>query len=140
MLSFSPLLVVAAATLLSDAASASPFLVPRADAGSINITDPHAAPAVPANYTSPLANGGEAWAAAFSKAQELVAQMTTEEKTNITSGIAGPCVCVRPPRLPCCSAPLASRTSLTLPLPWSPTFAAATPHPSRALTSLRSAS
>lgn len=37
------------------------------------------------------ATGGKAWQTAFTKASKLVAQMTLAEKTNLTSGVIGPC-------------------------------------------------
>jgi hypothetical protein len=96
---FSPLLIVAYATLLSQSAVAarSPYqprrnIVERqTNAGNTSSSDsgfidPHRAPEIPANFTSPIANGGVAWSDAFAKAQEIVAQMTLEEKVNVTSG------------------------------------------------------
>jgi hypothetical protein len=91
---FSPILVVAVATCLADSASASPFLFPRQAPvdSSLNVTDPHAAPAVPADFSSPISTGGVAWTDAYNKAKGLVDQMTVEEKVNITSGFPGACV------------------------------------------------
>jgi hypothetical protein len=96
---FSPLLIVAYATLLSQSAEAarSPYqprrnvLGRQTNAGDSSssksgFVDPHRAPDIPANFTSPIANGGIAWADAFAKAQEIVGQMTIEEKVNVTSG------------------------------------------------------
>lgn len=37
------------------------------------------------------ATGGKAWQDAYTKASNLVAQMTLEEKANLTSGVNGPC-------------------------------------------------
>ncbi|KAH7338247.1 glycoside hydrolase superfamily [Rhizoctonia solani] len=37
-------------------------------------------------WSGPLANGGNAWKDAFTKAKEIAAQMTVEEKVNITTG------------------------------------------------------
>lgn len=88
---FSPLLVVAVATCLPTSTSASPFLVTRQEtANSSAVTDPHAAPSVPLNWTSPLANGGVGWKDAFAKASAIVGQMTVEEKVNISSGYVRP--------------------------------------------------
>ena len=91
---FSPVLVVAVATCLADSASATPFLFSRQSqtASGANITDPHAAPPVPANFTTPISTGGVAWTDAYNKAKGLVDQMTLEEKVNITSGFPGACV------------------------------------------------
>ena len=90
---FSPVIVVALATYLADSASATPFLFPRQAQtdGGLNVTDPHSAPAVPADFTSPISTGGVAWTDAYNKAKGLVDQMTLEEKVNITSGFGGPC-------------------------------------------------
>lgn len=48
-----------------------------------------------ATWSGPLADGGHAWKSAFAKAKAVVAQMTVEEKVNITTGIGflttGPC-------------------------------------------------
>ncbi|KAH8903664.1 beta-glucosidase 1 [Coniochaeta sp. PMI_546] len=48
----------------------------------------------PPVYPSPVANGTSsgAWAAAYARARALVAQMTTEEKVNVTHGWPGTCV------------------------------------------------
>ncbi|OIW24701.1 glycosyl hydrolase family 3 N terminal domain-containing protein [Coniochaeta ligniaria NRRL 30616] len=48
----------------------------------------------PPVYPSPLANGtsSSAWTAAYARAKALVAQMTTEEKANVTHGWPGICV------------------------------------------------
>jgi hypothetical protein len=75
---FSPLLIVATASLLSSSASASPTLFGRqqADAASEMITDPHAAPDVPSDHTTPIADGGNSWKEAFAKAQAVVEQMS----------------------------------------------------------------
>lgn len=37
------------------------------------------------------ATGGKAWQSAFTKASKLVAQMTLDEKANLTSGVTGRC-------------------------------------------------
>ncbi|CAE6460079.1 unnamed protein product, partial [Rhizoctonia solani] len=37
-------------------------------------------------WSGPVANGGNAWKDAFAKAKEITAQMTVEEKVNITTG------------------------------------------------------
>lgn len=84
---FSPLVVIAVATCLPASASATPFFVTRQEtANSSIVTDPHAAPSVPLNFTSPLADGGVGWKDAFAKASAIVGQMTVEEKVNISSG------------------------------------------------------
>lgn len=77
MVPFKPLLVVAFATLLAESTVASPFLFARQQATDaiLNATDPHAAAPVPENFTSPIADGGVAWADAFAKAKALVDQM-----------------------------------------------------------------
>ncbi|KAJ9621678.1 hypothetical protein H2203_007167 [Taxawa tesnikishii (nom. ined.)] len=48
----------------------------------------------PPVYPSPASNGSSnpAWAAAYAKARALLAQMTLEEKVNITGGYTGTCV------------------------------------------------
>ncbi|KAJ4348848.1 uncharacterized protein N0V89_010227 [Didymosphaeria variabile] len=48
----------------------------------------------PAVYPTPIGNGtsNEAWANSYSRARALVAQMTLEEKANITRGYTGQCV------------------------------------------------
>lgn len=91
---FPPELVVALATYLAESASASPFLSPRQAqvGGALNVTDPHAAPPVPAGFMTPISTGGIAWTDAYGKAKGLVDQMTLEEKVNITSGFPGACV------------------------------------------------
>lgn len=92
---FSPVLVVACATLLSSSTAATPLAIRQSSSNSSSqVTDPHRAPDsdFPANFTSPIANGGHAWADAFAKAQDLVSQMTLEEKVNVTTGFPGPCV------------------------------------------------
>lgn len=84
---FSPVLVVALSTLLVSPTLASPLVARQAASNSSStVVDPHQAPDVPSNHTSPIAYGGVAWADAFSKAKALVEQMTVEEKSNITSG------------------------------------------------------
>lgn len=84
---FSPVIVVALSTLLVSPTLASPLVARQAASNSSsNVVDPHQAPDVPSNHTSPIAYGGVAWADAFSKAKALVEQMTVEEKSNITSG------------------------------------------------------
>lgn len=72
---FSPLLVVATASLLFPSATASPTLFSRQQQ-SAQVSDPHSAPDVPANHTTPIANGGHSWAAAFEKAKAIVDQMS----------------------------------------------------------------
>ncbi|QRV89391.1 glycoside hydrolase family 3 protein [Ceratobasidium sp. AG-Ba] len=46
-----------------------------------------------ATWTGPLADGSNAWKSAFAKAKAVVAQMTLEEKVNITTGlgVVSPC-------------------------------------------------
>lgn len=84
---FSPVLIVAVSTILATPSLASPLAARQAASNSSsNVVDPHQAPEVPTNHTSPIAYGGVAWADAFSKAKALVEQMTVEEKSNITSG------------------------------------------------------
>ncbi|PVH98340.1 glycoside hydrolase family 3 protein [Periconia macrospinosa] len=48
----------------------------------------------PPVYPGPVANGtsNPAWASSYSRAKELVSQMTLEEKANITRGFTGRCV------------------------------------------------
>lgn len=41
--------------------------------------------------SSDNATGGKAWQSAFTKASKLVAQMTLDEKANLTSGVTGRC-------------------------------------------------
>ena len=41
----------------------------------------------PPVYPSPEMTGGDAWAAAYKKAKTMVAQMTLEEKVNLTGGV-----------------------------------------------------
>ncbi|KAH7085322.1 beta-glucosidase-like protein [Paraphoma chrysanthemicola] len=48
----------------------------------------------PPVYPSPRGNGStsSAWAAAYARAKAIVAQLTLEEKSNLTHGVTGPCV------------------------------------------------
>ncbi|KAJ4363719.1 hypothetical protein N0V95_001035 [Ascochyta clinopodiicola] len=48
----------------------------------------------PPIYPSPSGNGStsSSWAAAYARAKDLVAQLTLEEKSNLTHGVTGPCV------------------------------------------------
>jgi hypothetical protein len=71
---FSPLLVVATASLLSSSATAGPTLFARQQQSG-EVADPHTAPDVPSNHTTPIANGGN-WKEAFAKAQAVVEQMS----------------------------------------------------------------
>ncbi|KAJ4992147.1 glycosyl hydrolase family 3 N terminal domain-containing protein [Stagonosporopsis vannaccii] len=48
----------------------------------------------PPVYPSPSGHGSSSssWAKAYARAKELVAQLTLEEKSNLTHGVSGPCV------------------------------------------------
>ncbi|KAH9931535.1 glycoside hydrolase [Fomitopsis serialis] len=58
----------------------------RDDAGLTTLSDNS-----PETWPAPNATGGNAWTAAFSRAQALVAQMTLEEKVNLITGHDGRC-------------------------------------------------
>ncbi|KAI4667384.1 uncharacterized protein J4E79_002070 [Alternaria viburni] len=48
----------------------------------------------PPVYPTPVGNGttSSSWASAYARARDLVAQLTLEEKSNLTHGVSGPCV------------------------------------------------
>jgi hypothetical protein len=70
---FSPLLVVATASIL---ANASPLRSRADNATNEVLPDPHAAPPVLAGHTTPISSGGIARADAFAKAKSVMNQMS----------------------------------------------------------------
>ncbi|KAF2125849.1 glycoside hydrolase family 3 protein [Dothidotthia symphoricarpi CBS 119687] len=62
--------------------------------GYTNESEVHLYGLSPPVYPSPRGNGSTSasWAAAYARAREIVSQLTTEEKSNLTHGVTGRCV------------------------------------------------
>lgn len=68
-------------------------MIQRVEGQAIITDDTHFFGQSPPIYPSPETSGRGSWEAAYKKAKSLVAQMTIEEKVNLTTGYAAPNGC-----------------------------------------------